>query len=225
MRYALCLTAAALLLAACGQPDQEPEADAALTPDEQAAADILEAFVSAHDEAAPTPEQQIVSQARACERGDAADEIFTAPDRDEDMSQAVHNARVGAAFLAANADNPCVFTLPSGLQFRVERAAGGPSPVSGELVEVHYEGRLIDGTVFDSSYARGAPATFPSDRLISGWVEALPLMNTGEEWTLFVPSDLAYGATPRPGGRIRPNDALIFRMELLSLPGRPDGDE
>ncbi len=169
-----------------------------------------------------TPEDAVVMEARACARGEAQDIPFTARERGADEAPADYNAAIGAAFLAHNANNPCVFTLPSGLQFRVNRAAQGVSPdPGGELVEVHYEGTLIDGTVFDSSYARGESSTFPSNRLISGWVEALPLMNVGEEWTLFIPSDLAYGANPRPGGAISPNDTLIFRMELISLPNRP----
>lgn len=81
---------------------------------------------------------------------------------------------------------------------------------------VHYEGRLTDGTVFDSSYERGQPATFPSDRLIPGWVEILPMMSVGDEWEIVIPSELAYG--PRgAGGSIPPNSTLIFKLELLDV--------
>ena len=222
MNRFLLLTSAALVslgLAACGAPTEEPPADEALSETEETVNAILEGVIEA---AETSPEEAIVTEARACQRGEAEDAPFDVPARADGQALADYNAAVSQAFLARNASNPCVFTLPSGLQFRVNRAAEGPSPnPRGELVEVHYEGTLIDGTVFDSSYARGQSATFPSNRLIAGWVEALPLMNVGEEWTLFIPADLAYGANPRPGGPIGPNQALIFRMELISLPNRP----
>ena len=118
-------------------------------------------------------------------------------------------------WLAANGGRPDVVTLPSGLQYTVNKASDNPgnSPAPGQMVKVHYEGKLIDGTVFDSSYERGAPASFPSDRLIKGWVEALGMMSPGDEWTLYVPPNLAYG--PRGTRGIPGNAVLIFRMELL----------
>lgn len=212
---------AALLLAACGgaeEADADTEADGAeMTSDDQVVADILEAVV-----ADASASELRVADARACDRAGAEDADFTAPARAEGQADADYNAAVGQAFIAANASNPCVFTLDSGLQFRVDRVREGDSPRSGELVEVHYEGALIDGSVFDSSHARGAPAVFPSNRLIAGWVEALPLMNVGEAWTLFIPADLAYGPRGTPGGPIGPNETLVFRLELRGLPGRPD---
>jgi len=104
-------------------------------------------------------------------------------------------------WLKANGARPDVVTLPSGLQYTVNTASKTPgnSPAPGQMVKVHYEGKLIDGTVFDSSYERGAPAKFPSDRLIKGWVEALGIMSPGDEWTLYVPPNLAYGERGRPG--------------------------
>lgn len=118
-------------------------------------------------------------------------------------------------WMAANGARPDVVTLPSGLQYTVNKASANPgnSPAPGQMVKVHYEGKLIDGSVFDSSYERGRPAEFPSDRLIAGWVEALGLMSPGDEWTLYVPPQLAYGQRPPPG--IPANAVLIFRMELL----------
>ncbi|WP_430430790.1 FKBP-type peptidyl-prolyl cis-trans isomerase [Oceanicaulis sp.] len=224
-RIALLTTAAlvSLGLAACGAPSAEEPADdaggeEALSESEAQVNDILEAMAGS---AEMSEEETIVAEARQC-RVEGEDPEFTAPDRAEDQALADYNAELGAAFLEQNAVNPCVFTLPSGLQFRINRARDGVSPdPRGEMVEVDYEGTLIDGTVFDSSYARGQSATFPSNRLIAGWVEALPLMHVGEEWTLFIPSNLAYGPTGTPGGPIGPNATLIFRMELISLPNRP----
>lgn len=166
--------------------------------------------------------QPIIAEARACEGGNPDGPDFSPPMVDEGLAPAESNALIGEAFLAAADAAPCVYQLPSGLRLRVDVAnPDGQSPQSGETVRVHYEGTLPDGTVFDSSYARGQPAEFPSDRLIRGWVEALALMNTGETWSLFIPSDLAYGAQGA-GGDIGPNATLRFKVELLALPMREE---
>jgi peptidylprolyl isomerase/FKBP-type peptidyl-prolyl cis-trans isomerase FklB len=121
------------------------------------------------------------------------------------------------AFLTANAAKPGVVTLPSGLQYRVVRtgAADGYRPKPGDTVKVHYEGKLPDGTVFDSSYERGAPAVFDVGRLVPGWNQALQLMRPGDEWELVVPPDLGYG--DEGAGPIPPGAVLVFRMELLDV--------
>lgn len=124
-------------------------------------------------------------------------------------------------FMAQNAKAPGVVTLPSGLQYKVVRSgpADGLKPQLGDEVKVHYEGKLIDGTVFDSSYERGQPAAMPLRGLIKGWQEALQLMRPGDEWVLYVPPNLGYGAEGA-GGTIPPGAALIFRIELIGvLPG------
>jgi FKBP-type peptidyl-prolyl cis-trans isomerase len=163
---------------------------------------------------------EIVEQARACQT-EQADMEFEAAEQGEDQDDASYNAQVSDSYLEENAGRECVFELPSGLQFTiVEAVEDAPSPTSGELVRVDYEGRLVSGETFDSSYERGQSAVFPSDRLISGWVEALPLMRVGEEWTLFIPPELGYGQRGTPNGPIGPNQALIFKIELLGLPGR-----
>lgn len=168
---------------------------------------------------------QIVEQARACQT-DEGDMDFEADAQGEGQDEASYNAQVSQSYLEENAGRECVFELPSGLQFTiVEAVEDAPSPNSGELVQVDYEGRLVSGDVFDSSYERGQAAVFPSDRLISGWVEALPLMRVGEEWTLFIPPELGYGQRGTPGGPIGPNQALIFKIELLGLPGRPQAEQ
>ncbi len=132
------------------------------------------------------------------------------------------NAATGQAYLASNAKTPGVITLRSGLQYKIIRSgpADGPSPLPGDEVKVNYEGKLLSGKVFDSSYARGVPAAMPLDGLIPGWVEALQLMRPGDEWVLYIPPEQAYGSTGTGGGEIPPESTLIFRIELLGiLPG------
>ncbi len=122
-----------------------------------------------------------------------------------------------AAFLAQNAKAPGVTSLPSGLQFKVVKAGDpkGPSPKPGDAIKVHYEGKLLDGTVFDSSFQRGKPALMPLGGLVPGWMEALPMMHPGDEWVLYLPPDLGYG--PEGQGPIPPNSVLIFRIQLLGM--------
>lgn len=123
----------------------------------------------------------------------------------------------GKAFLDENKKKPGVTTLASGLQYSVVTEGNGPKPKITDTVTTHYHGMLIDGTVFDSSIERGQPASFPVNGVISGWVEALQLMTVGSKWKLYIPSDLAYGANPRPGGPIEPHMVLIFDIELISI--------
>ncbi|MCB0519447.1 MAG: FKBP-type peptidyl-prolyl cis-trans isomerase [Lewinellaceae bacterium] len=126
------------------------------------------------------------------------------------------NEAEGKAFLTKNADRKGVITLPSGLQYEVLKDGTGPIPTASDKVTVHYEGTLINGTVFDSSIQRGEPATFPVTGVIKGWVEALQLMKVGSKWKLFIPSDLAYGERGA-GGQIGPYATLIFEVELLGI--------
>lgn len=193
-----------LLLAACGGE----EAVEGTSPAGAASGAIAEDVASVLDEA------------RACRGGEAGPFEFSAGNLTALDDAPAFNAALSQSFMEGARTQQCVFTLASGLSFRIDRAVDedAPSPVSGDVVTVHYEGKLVSGQVFDSSYARDEPATFPSNRLIAGWVEALPLMREGEEWTLFIPAELAYGANPRPGGPITPNQALTFRLELLDLP-------
>ncbi len=170
----------------------------------------------------------VVAAARQCDPADY--EGMDTPDIGQprfegNPSQADRNALEGSLYLERMALQPCVYTLPSGLQFRILRSAGEDAltPEGGEVVRVHYDGQSIAGETFDSSYDRGAPAEFPSGRLIGGWVEALGLMRTGEEWELFIPPALGYGERGTPGGPIGPNQTLYFRMELICLPSREDG--
>ncbi len=138
----------------------------------------------------------------------------------EEMEQQMNAANIekGKQFLEENKKRPEVVTLPSGLQYEVIKA-GDPSAVRAKAtdrVECHYEGTLIDGTLFDSSIKRGQPATFGVNQVIPGWVEALQLMPEGAKWKLYIPSELAYGARGA-GEMIPPHSTLIFEVELLKV--------
>jgi peptidylprolyl isomerase/FKBP-type peptidyl-prolyl cis-trans isomerase FklB len=119
------------------------------------------------------------------------------------------------AFMARNGADPAVKTLPSGLQYRVLKSgpAGGAAPKPGDAIKVNYEGSLVSGQVFDSTFARGKPALMFLEDLIPSWMEALPLMHVGDEWTLYVPPELGYGQ--RGAGPIPPGSVLVFRLQLL----------
>ncbi|MBL36913.1 MAG: hypothetical protein CMP07_00735 [Xanthomonadales bacterium] len=133
------------------------------------------------------------------------------------------NAEEGEAFLAANADKEGVMVTDSGLQYRVITEGEGASPDADDRVTVHYRGKLINGVEFDSSYARGEPATFGLNQVIPGWTEGVQLMKEGAKYEFFVPSELAYGEQGRPGP-IGPNATLIFEVELLEVVANPAAD-
>jgi FKBP-type peptidyl-prolyl cis-trans isomerase FklB len=127
------------------------------------------------------------------------------------------NLEKGKAFLEENAKKTGIVCLPSGLQYAViTEGPEGPKPKATDTVTCHYEGKLLDGRVFDSSVRRGQPASFPLNRVISGWTEALQLMTAGSKWVLFLPPHLAYGEQ-QAGALIEPNSTLIFEVELLSF--------
>ncbi|WP_243748837.1 FKBP-type peptidyl-prolyl cis-trans isomerase [Pseudomaricurvus alcaniphilus] len=125
------------------------------------------------------------------------------------------NQKEGQAFLQANAKKAGVVTTASGLQYKVLTKGTGPKPTAANQVTVHYSGKLLDGTEFDSSYSRGEPATFGVTQVIPGWTEALQLMSEGAKWEVYIPSNLAYGPGGA-GGDIGPNATLVFEIELLS---------
>jgi FKBP-type peptidyl-prolyl cis-trans isomerase len=122
----------------------------------------------------------------------------------------------GEQFLAKNAQEPGVVTLPSGLQYQVLREGSGKSPGPTDTVTVHYRGTLIDGKEFDSSYSRGEPISFPLNGVIKGWTEGLQHMKEGSTHKLFIPSELGYGARGS-GPDIGPHEALIFEVELIKV--------
>jgi FKBP-type peptidyl-prolyl cis-trans isomerase FklB len=126
------------------------------------------------------------------------------------------NKTLGEAYLLENKSKEGVLVTDSGLQYRVLEKGTGASAELTSTVETHYEGTLIDGTVFDSSYKRGETATFPVNGVIAGWTEALQLMKEGDVWELTIPSDLAYGSQGA-GGAIEPNSTLRFKIELIKV--------
>lgn len=134
----------------------------------------------------------------------------------EAAKQGEVNRKNGEAFLTENAKREGIKVTESGLQYEVLESGKGDSPKASDNVEVHYTGKLIDGTVFDSSVERGVPASFGVTQVIPGWVEALQLMHEGDKWCLYIPSDLAYGPNGA-GGVIGPNMTLIFDVELLRV--------
>ena len=126
------------------------------------------------------------------------------------------NIEKGKKFLEENGKKANVVTLPSGLQYEVLKEGNGKKPKATDHVKCHYEGTLIDGTLFDSSIKRGEPAVFGVNQVIAGWVEALQLMSEGSKWRLFIPSELAYGANGA-GEMIPPHSTLVFEVELIQI--------
>jgi len=136
--------------------------------------------------------------------------------REEEQKKiAEENAAAGAKFLEENKAKEGVTTTESGLQYRVITEGSGAKPKATDTVTVHYSGKLLDGTEFDSSYARNEPAVFGLNSVIPGWTEGLQLMSEGSKWELVIPSDLAYG--PGANGPIPPNSVLVFEVELLEV--------
>ena len=135
------------------------------------------------------------------------------------VSSPERNLKTAEEFLAENGKRAGVNTTESGLQYEVlaEGPADGKSPTDADIVKVHYRGTLIDGTEFDSSYARNEPVEFPLAQVIAGWTEGVQLMSEGDKFKFFIPPHLAYGETGTPGGPIGPNEALIFDVELLEV--------
>ncbi|MBR1474379.1 MAG: FKBP-type peptidyl-prolyl cis-trans isomerase [Muribaculaceae bacterium] len=125
------------------------------------------------------------------------------------------NEKLGREFLENNAKQEGIHVTASGLQYQIIKEGNGPKPGVNDAVTVHYTGRLIDGTVFDSSVERGEPATFAVGQVIPGWVEGLQLMSEGSAWRLFIPSNLAYGK--HGTGPIQPNSTLIFDVQLIKV--------
>ncbi len=192
----------ALALAACGQAE------------DQTAEDQMDDAIDQVAEAADDMGQEDMDQDDMA--NDAVDEMTEAADEVMDEAPAPPSrAELQAAFLEEYAQSEGVMATGSGLLYRIDRAGEGPMPGPRDTVEVHYEGRLIDGTVFDSSYARNETIEFPLDRVIPGWTEGLQLMQVGAQHQLVIPSDLAYGS--RDLGTIPPNSVLVFDVELFNV--------
>ena len=136
--------------------------------------------------------------------------------RAKDQEKFKKNIKIGEDFLAENAKKEGVVTTSSGLQYKIIKKGTGATPTATSVVTVDYEGKLVDGKVFDSSYKTGKPATFPVNGVIPGWTEALQLMKEGAVWELYIPQELAYGANS-PGGVIEPYSTLVFKVELKKV--------
>lgn len=132
-------------------------------------------------------------------------------------AQAAANKAAGEKFLAENKTKPGVKTTASGLQYKVIKQGNGKKPTLDDEVVVNYEGSLLNGKVFDSSYKRGEPLSVKLDGVIKGWQEALPMMPVGSTWQVYVPADLAYGERGAGGGVIGPNSTLVFKIDLISI--------
>jgi FKBP-type peptidyl-prolyl cis-trans isomerase len=157
--------------------------------DEMTGTEIINAYMMAKDE----------------ERREAERAIFS------------ENIEISNAFFAENAEKEGVFETESGLQFLVVTLGEGKMPMDGDKVSVNYEGSLIDGEVFDSSYEKGKPVEFDINRVIPGWTEGLKLMPVGSKYVFYIPSELAYGENPPPGTIIEPYSTLVFTVELLDI--------
>jgi FKBP-type peptidyl-prolyl cis-trans isomerase len=132
-------------------------------------------------------------------------------------SKAASNVEAAAVFMEAESKKPGMNKTASGLMYEVLVMGKGPKPTAENTVSVNYEGTLIDGTIFDSSYERGQPATFPLNGVIRGWTEGLQLMPQGSTFRFIIPADLAYGNNPPPNSPIQPGSTLVFKVELLKI--------
>jgi FKBP-type peptidyl-prolyl cis-trans isomerase FklB len=171
----------------------------------------MEAFLKGFQEGVALKEPALTSEQLQAAQGKIQAMLTK---RQAEMS-AAQKAK-GVKFLADNAKKEGVKTLDGGVQYKVLKAGTGPSPKATDSVQVHYTGKLIDGSVFDSSVTRGQPATFQVNQVIKGWQMALQKMKVGGKWMLYIPSELAYGERGSQGA-IGPNEVLVFEVELLSI--------
>ena len=179
---------------------------------------IIAVLASHHQKGADATGQAVADQTQATDNQGVTTQPTDSslPSNTSTMDQATQNLQAGQAFLATNKTKSGVVTTASGLQYKVLTMGTGPKPSASNTVQVNYEGRLIDGTVFDSSYKRGEPIEFPLSGVIAGWTEGVQLMPTGSKFEFYIPANLAYGAGGA-GGAIGPNETLIFDVELLKI--------
>ena len=162
--------------------------------------------------AGTTGKNQLMTIDKASELAQTKMQIIKAREAEKQYGE---NKTAGEKFLAENAKKEGVKVLPSGVQYKVIKEGSGEIPADSSMVVVNYEGKTIDGKVFDSSYDRKEPVTFPANRVIKGWTEALVHMPVGSIWEVYIPQELAYGE--RSTGQLKPFSALIFKIELVSI--------
>ena len=180
---------------------------------------LMEMFENASSEAAVAGMQDAFDDAPLRVAGDDINAAYTAIQQTLEAAKAEEAKTAGAAgeaFLAENAARAGITVTDSGLQYEVITEGTGETPDASATVRTHYRGTLIDGTEFDSSYSRNAPAEFAVGGVIPGWTEALQLMPVGSKWKLYIPQELAYGERGA-GGAIGPYQALVFEIELLAI--------
>lgn len=207
MKKLILVSGLALALAACGGEDEQSA--------EQMMDDAAETAQDQMDDAAAAAEDQMDEMADAAEEmTDEAEEMMDEAAGMEDQGMSL--AEIQSNFVADYAQDDATVVTDSGLMYRVVREGEGASPGPADIVEVHYEGRLADGTVFDSSYERDETIEFPLNRVIPGWTEGLQYMQEGAEYQFVIPPQLGYGS--RGAGEVIPPDAvLIFDVELLNV--------
>lgn len=183
------------------------------TPPELNTEQFLQGFEDGHAKKKPQYTEEQISAALAAYQQAAQKKQLAAQQGQDAASQ--DNAQAGKAFLVENAKKTGVVTTASGLQYEVLKQGTGAQPTATSQVTVHYEGKLINGTVFDSSIARKEPITFALNQVIPGWTEGVQLMKEGSKYRFFIPAELAYGA--QDTGTIPPNSTLIFEVELIKV--------
>ncbi|CAM3826856.1 FKBP-type 22 kDa peptidyl-prolyl cis-trans isomerase [Pseudomonas reidholzensis] len=233
-RLAAAVALVSLVLAGCDQQASSPELK---TPAQKASYGIglnmgkslaQEGMEDLDSKAVALGIEDAVSKKEPRLKDEELVEAFTALQKraEERLTKASEEAAsAGKKFLEENAKKQGVVTTPSGLQYEVVKKADGPQPKASDVVTVHYEGKLIDGKVFDSSVERGSPIDLPVSGVIPGWVEGLQLMHVGEKYKLYIPAELAYGAQS-PSPLIPANSVLVFDLELLAIkdPSKAEGD-